>query len=71
MKTWRMRLYRSQGLELKQASLYFFAALLSWLLLGAGYLLALFHPRNRTLHDVLLDTDMLDLRKTGEGGAAN
>ena len=62
MKTWRIRLVHDNGIDMMTASLYFIAACLSWLALGGGYLLALVHPRRLTLHDILLKTNMLDLR---------
>ena len=63
MKTWRIRLYRKDGLTLKDTMLYTLAAGLSLILAGAGFLLALVHPDRRTLHDVLTGCEMQDLRK--------
>lgn len=66
MKTWRLRLYRKDGLTLKRAALYATAALFSWLLVGAGFLLALFHPERKTLHDLLTGCEMQDMREKSE-----
>ena len=62
MKTWRIRLVSNNRLDLAHAALYFVGALLSWGLFGFGYWLALFHPQNRTLHDLIAGTAMLDIR---------
>ena len=62
MKTWRMQLHRQDGINLMVATAYFFSAILSWLLAGLGFLMALFHPENKTLHDILNRCEMRDLR---------
>lgn len=62
MKTWRIRLYKESGIGWKEAALYFTAAMLSWGLLAAGYLVSLVHPQKRTLHDLIAGTVMRDLR---------
>lgn len=62
MKTWRMKLHREGGLNWMSATMYFCSAALSWSLLGTGFLLALFHPRKKTLHDLINRTEMQDLR---------
>lgn len=62
MKTWRLQLYRSQGIDLKFAIIYGCAALVSTLLAGAGFLLALVHPERKTLHDIIAGCEMRDLR---------
>jgi uncharacterized RDD family membrane protein YckC len=64
MKTWRMRLCRSDGLELKAVVLYLLAAVVSWCMLGIGYLWVVFDAQNRTWHDILLGCEMQDLRES-------
>jgi uncharacterized RDD family membrane protein YckC len=43
-------------MELSQAVIRFLSAFLSGLLIGAGYFMMLFHPRRKTLHDVIAGT---------------
>ena len=62
MKTWRMRLVKETGINWQTAAVYFIAAILSWGLFGFGYLLALFHPQKKTLHDLIAGTTMQDVR---------
>lgn len=62
MKTWHIRLSHSQGMSWTIATRHFFAALLSWVLAGSGFISALFHPHNKTLHDILSQCEMQDLR---------
>ena len=63
MKTWRMQLYRSSPVDLKFSLLYVVAAIVSWLLAGTGFLLAFLHPQRKTLHDILLGSEIRDIRK--------
>ncbi len=63
MKTWRMKLVKEGGMDWAGVARYFISAALSWALFGLGFLLALIHPQNKTLHDLLNKTRMLDLRK--------
>jgi uncharacterized RDD family membrane protein YckC len=62
MKTWRIRLHRTDGWTWLRAMIYFVSALLSWSLAGLGFLIALFHPQKKTLHDLLNRCEMQDLR---------
>lgn len=62
MKTWRLKLYRNEGLDLKFAVVYALASLLSIAIVGAGFLLALVHPQRRTLHDIIAGCEMKDMR---------
>jgi uncharacterized RDD family membrane protein YckC len=65
MNTWRIQVRRADGapLTLKDTVKRFAAGLLSWLLLGAGYLLALVPPQRQTLHDRLSRTVVVTLPK--------
>lgn len=64
MRAWRIQVQAVGGesLRLKHTLLRFSAGLLTWITLGAGYLLALFPPR-QTLHDRLSGTCTLTLPK--------
>lgn len=64
MKAWRIRLVCDDGKPLNwtRASLRFFAALLSWALLGGGFLWALFDKNKRCLHDILTHTHLVYIR---------
>lgn len=65
MKTWRIKLIAKNGrpLSWQQAVLYFFAALLSWAVLGLGFLWSLFDPQRATWHDKIAACRMLDIRE--------
>ncbi len=58
MQAWRMRVISTDGKPLawRQALIRFFAAILSWLLLGLGYLWCLADRDGGTLHDRLSGT---------------
>jgi len=64
MKTWRIRICTAQGhpIDWTTALKRFGFALLSWLLLGLGYLLSIVHPRKLALHDILSNSVLLDTR---------
>lgn len=61
MKTWRIRLVRKNGdrLNIRQAVLRFFLALLGLLLAGAGFWWALFDRDHQFLHDRLVGTRLV------------
>lgn len=61
MRAWRLRVTSTDGgpLTLNQAIIRFFAALLSWLPLGLGFLWALIDPQRRTWHDRLSSTRLV------------
>lgn len=65
MKSWRLQVVNSHGQtpNWRQASLRFLAALLSWLLLGLGFIWSLFDTEKLTLHDRLSATRLV-LRHT-------
>ena len=58
MAAWRLRVEREDGLPLTWPDVLrrLAAALLSWLVLGLGWLCAVVDPRRRTWHDRLSDT---------------
>jgi uncharacterized RDD family membrane protein YckC len=66
MRTWKFRLssQTDQSVSFKQANLRFFLALLSWLLLGLGFLWRFFNSQHLTLHDhfsgTYLSSDITD-----------
>lgn len=62
MKTWRLVLVSEEGGSVgwKQAAVRFFAAILSWLALGLGFLWALSDPERRTWHDRISHTRLIN-----------
>ncbi len=65
MKTWRIMLVSNdtQKISWKQAIQRYFAAILSWLVLGMGFLLSLFDDRKRCWHDMLSGSYLVQLEK--------
>jgi uncharacterized RDD family membrane protein YckC len=65
MRAWRLRLVSQEGapVTLGRAALRFFAALLSWIPLGLGFLWALVDPERLTWHDRLSGTRLVLLPK--------
>lgn len=66
MKTWRMKMYRSESLQLPgygQCALRCCLAPVSMLLFGLGYWLMYFNQDRQTLHDKLTSTRVLLLAK--------
>lgn len=65
MKTWRIKLIAKSGKNLswQQAIVYFFAALLSWAVLGTGFFWSLFDSERATWHDKIAACRMLDMRE--------
>jgi len=63
MRTWKFKLCMQTGdhsPNLKQASLRFFLALFSWLILGLGFLWRIFNTQHFTLHDYFSGTYLCD-----------
>ena len=54
MKTWRIKLISDNGqaISQKQAVMRYFSALLSWLVLGLGFLWVLVDTKKRSWHDI-------------------
>ncbi|HEX7047101.1 MAG TPA: RDD family protein [Gammaproteobacteria bacterium] len=65
MRAWRWKVVNENGgrINLGQAAVRMFAGVLSWLLLGAGWLWMLFDRDELTLHDRLSKTRMVRLPK--------
>lgn len=67
MKTWRIQVVDTNSLQLinrKQALIRSCWALVSLLFFGIGYWIALVHPQQRLLHDLLSKTRLVLLKKT-------
>lgn len=65
MKTWRIMLLsnNAQTISWKQAMQRYFAAILSWLVLGMGFLLSLLDDKKRCWHDMLSASYLVQLEK--------
>jgi len=61
MRAWRLRLHSSTGgpLSLRQSLIRFGIAILSWLVIGLGFLWSLLDPQRRTWHDLASGTMVL------------
>ncbi len=61
MRAWRLRLFSEEGgpVSLKQALVRYGVAILSWLVLGLGFLWILFDPQKRAWHDIASHTRLL------------
>jgi uncharacterized RDD family membrane protein YckC len=61
MRAWRLRLHSSAGgpPSLRQSLIRFGVAILSWLLIGLGFLWSLLEPQRRTWHDLASGTIVL------------
>ena len=64
LKTWQCRIRNLNGGKITwlQATIRFFAALLSIASFGLGFLWSLFHKDRKTWHDILSKTEIIDLR---------
>lgn len=65
MRAWRIKAIRHDGGNINWAgAMWRFAlAAISFALLGSGYLLCLFHPRNMTFHDLYSGTKLVMIKK--------
>ncbi len=65
MKTWMLLLVSDDGsvINKKQAVIRSFAAILSWGILGSGFLWSLIDSRQRTWHDILSSSHLVQLEK--------
>ncbi len=61
MRAWRLRVRSNDGTppRLLSASTRFFIAILSWAVLGVGFLWSFFDGQKRTWHDIYSDTVLL------------
>ena len=66
MKTWQIQLHstRDQKIGWETVTIRFFGALFSWACAGMGFLWALIDKKNRCWHDLISNTELLDLRKS-------
>jgi uncharacterized RDD family membrane protein YckC len=64
MKTWKIQLEQIDGKSVswQLALIRFFTAILSWSLLGMGFVWSLFQSQKRTWHDIASNCVMIDLR---------
>jgi uncharacterized RDD family membrane protein YckC len=65
MRSWRARLVSMDGsaVELKQVLIRFFAALLSWAVMGLGFFWILIDPAKLAWHDRLSNTRLILVEK--------
>lgn len=68
MRAWRLRLYTEdhRAVSWHRASQRFLASLLSWILVGGGFVWSLFDENSRTLHDRLSKTCLAIEKQPGE-----
>ena len=65
MQAWKIKLIsQKKDLTIVLCLLRCFMSVISFLIFGAGYFLILFHKDNRSLADLLTDTQIIDLKKT-------
>ena len=64
MKTWRLQLIDSTNKKIgwKTTGIRFFAALFSWGFCGLGFFWSLIDKKNRCWHDLISNTELLDLK---------
>lgn len=65
MQTWRVILVQRDGskITIKQAFIRFFVAIISWAVLGLGFIWSLIDKEKRTWHDILSGTKLVKLPK--------
>lgn len=66
LKTWKLQVRTLDGKNItwKQASIRFVTALFSAAAFGLGFIWSLFHDERKTWHDILSQTQLIDLRHT-------
>lgn len=66
MKTWRLLLQNEAGttINLKQAAIRYFVALLSWGVFGLGFLWSFVDDKKRCWHDILSGSHLVQLEKS-------
>ena len=65
MQAWKIQLIsNNNGLSVKDCLYRCFISLISFLIFGIGYLLILFRKDNKSLADLLTNTQIIDLKKT-------
>ena len=64
MQAWKLQLVRKEkNLSIQICFFRCFASVLSFLILGAGYFLILFHKENKSLSDLITKTQIIDLKR--------
>ncbi len=67
MKTWHIQLQSDNAeqtqIDWKIAAIRFFGAIISWGVFGLGFLWSLFDKKNRSWHDMISKTVLIDLRE--------
>jgi uncharacterized RDD family membrane protein YckC len=65
MKTWCIKLTTidNKNISWKQATIRFFVAIFSWLIVGQGFIRSLFDKEKRTRHDIQSGTKLIQLDK--------
>jgi len=68
MKTWKIQLIDNHAnvINWQQVFIREVTALLSWAILGLGYIWSLFDKQKRCWHDITSNTQLIDLRKMDE-----
>jgi uncharacterized RDD family membrane protein YckC len=63
MKVWRIKVVNSAGeaISLRSATIRFWSALLSWLLLGTGFLWSLFNRERQCMHDLISESVLVQV----------
>ena len=65
MQAWKIKLIsQKKDLSVALCLLRCFVSIISFLILGMGYFLILVHKENKSLSDLLTDTQIIDLKKT-------
>ena len=65
MQAWKIKLIsQKKDLSVALCLLRCFVSIISFLILGMGYFLILIHKENKSLSDLLTDTQIIDIKKT-------
>tara|TARA_X000000368_G_scaffold118750_1_gene92872 strand:- start:2879 stop:3298 length:420 start_codon:yes stop_codon:yes gene_type:complete len=65
MQAWKIKLIsQKKDLSTVVCLLRCFVSVISFLIFGIGYFLILFHKENRSIADLITDTQIIDLKKT-------
>lgn len=64
MQAWKLQLVsKEKDLSMRVCSFRCFASVISFLILGLGYFLILFHKDNKSLSDLITNTQIIDLKR--------
>tara|TARA_Y100001970_G_scaffold59954_1_gene76373 strand:+ start:2977 stop:3396 length:420 start_codon:yes stop_codon:yes gene_type:complete len=65
MQAWKIKIIsQKKDLSIGVCLLRCFVSIISFLIFGIGYFLILFHKDNRSIADLITDTQIIDLKKT-------